>query len=653
MKSRKNIPNEFSLEYVNKSHIESFERALAFNPDTDPNEHIVAATELLPFRQPAPSTVEGITYRLFRFPLMIIAFAYILVEVILYLIVRAIVASWEYIVTYLHGRGTNLTNSLREARTYKEWVDTALKLDACYGYDKWKQETPFRYYDYNLLQKVERDLREFREGKMADPYALKNLLLHSVKGNFAGVENTRLYSHTYYGTKRLVDSYIDEGPDKHRLFKLACKNYGRTALCLSGGASFGYYHIGVVRALYDAGLLPSVITGTSSGGLIAALTCTHTNEELEQVLRPEICSRLNACGDSIDMWLKRFWKTGARFSAVDWARKVQWITKGSLTFREAYERTGRILNISVIPYDTHSPPKLLNYITAPDCVIWSAVIASAAVPGILNPVALMQKTADGSLVPYNYGHKWKDGSLRTDIPLQSLYSLFNVKFTIVSQVNPHIHIFFYGPRGSVGRPVAHRKGRGWRGGFLLSSFEQMLKLDLSKWLKVIRDLELMPPVADQDWSSVWLQRFDGNITILPKITVWDYYYILCDPDYRRLSHMITYGQRAAWPTLKMISNRLKIECAIEKGRRTVKRERYRLHRRVECNHPHHEDTENTSESVDSSVGGNSGSSDSGDRNEGNDVGVEYAKRWREHSGLMRKKEHRSYSIPSQSDSDSF
>lgn len=60
-----------------------------------------------------------------------------------------------------------------------------------------------------------------------------------------------------------------------------------------------------------------------------------------------------------------------------------------MTFKEAYERTGRILNISgesslprcgrelnklvsVIPYDTHSPTKLLNYLTAPDCVIYTA-----------------------------------------------------------------------------------------------------------------------------------------------------------------------------------------------------------------------------------------------------------------------------------------
>ena len=59
-----------------------------------------------------------------------------------------------------------------------------------------------------------------------------------------------------------------------------------------------------------------------------------------------------------------------------------------------------------------SPTKLLNYITAPDTVIWSALLASAAVPGILNPVALMQKTKEGNIVPWNWGSKFKDGSLR-------------------------------------------------------------------------------------------------------------------------------------------------------------------------------------------------------------------------------------------------
>jgi hypothetical protein len=58
------------------------------------------------------------------------------------------------------------------------------------------------------------------------------------------------------------------------------------------------------------------------------------------------------------------------------------------------------------------PTKLLNYITAPDTIIWSALLASAAVPGILNPVVLMQKLKDGRAVPWNWGSRFKDGSLR-------------------------------------------------------------------------------------------------------------------------------------------------------------------------------------------------------------------------------------------------
>lgn len=31
---------------------------------------------------------------------------------------------------------------------------------------------------------------------------------------------------------------------------------------------------------------------------------------------------------------------------------------------------------------------------------------------------------------------------------------------IVIQVNPHVHLFFFAPKGTAGRPVAHRKGKG-------------------------------------------------------------------------------------------------------------------------------------------------------------------------------------------------
>lgn len=359
--------------------------------------------------------------------------------------------------------------------------------------------------------------------------------------------------------------------DKRELFRSLHGNYGRTALCLSGGATFAYYHFGVVKALLEEDLLPDVITGTSGGALVAGLVATRTNEELKQLLVPALASKITACSEPFTTWFRRWYRTGARFDSVDWARQCAWWTHGSMTFREAYERTGRILNVSCVPADPHSPTMLCNYLTSPDCVVWSAVLASAAVPGILNPVVLMMKQRDGSLAPYSFGHKWKDGSLRTDIPIKALNLHFNVNFTIVSQVNPHINLFFFSSRGSVGQPVTHRRGRGWRGGFLGSAAEQYIKLDLTKWLKILRQLELLPRPMGQDWSQVWLQAgFGGTITIWPRSIAMDFVHILSDPTPARLARMIHEGQQSAFPTLKFVANRLKVERLVELGRRQTR-----------------------------------------------------------------------------------
>lgn len=139
-----------------------------------------------------------------------------------------------------------------------------------------------------------------------------------------------------------------------------------------------------------------------------------------------------------------------------------------------------------------------------------------------------------------------------------------MNFSIVSQVNPHINLFFFSSRGAVGRPVTHRKGRGWRGGYLGSAIETYLKLDLNKWLKVLRHLELLPRPLGQDWSGIWLQQFSGTITIWPKSRLSDFYYILSDPTSNRLAGMLIAGQQSTFPKMLFIENRMKIERLIEK-----------------------------------------------------------------------------------------
>lgn len=117
----------------------------------------------------------------------------------------------------------------------------------------------------------------------------------------------------------------------------------------------------------------------------------------------------------------------------------------------------------------------------------------------------------------------------------------------------------------MGRPVTHRKGRGWRGGFLGTAIEQYIKLDLNKWLRVLRHLELLPRPLGQDWSEIWLQKFSGTVTVWPKSTPSDFYHILSDPTPERLARMIHFGQQSVFPKIQFIKNRLNIENAIMRG----------------------------------------------------------------------------------------
>jgi predicted acylesterase/phospholipase RssA len=177
-----------------------------------------------------------------------------------------------------------------------------------------------------------------------------------LRSNFGGTESAHLYSETYFGTKDVVQDYLEEVEaslsyirthegmsiqEKQAFYRTISRHYGSTALCLSGGATLGYYHVGVAKALLDQDLLPRVVSGTSAGALVAALICCRTNEELKSLLVPELANKLTALEDDFKTWSKRFWKTGARFDAVDWARKAMWVTMGNMTFKEAFERTGR------------------------------------------------------------------------------------------------------------------------------------------------------------------------------------------------------------------------------------------------------------------------------------------------------------------------
>lgn len=62
------------------------------------------------------------------------------------------------------------------------------------------------------------------------------------------------------------------------------------ALCLSGGGALSMYHMGVVRCMLEQQCLPSVVSGTSGGSIVAAFMAIHTDSELLALISPKVGS---------------------------------------------------------------------------------------------------------------------------------------------------------------------------------------------------------------------------------------------------------------------------------------------------------------------------------------------------------------------------
>lgn len=48
----------------------------------------------------------------------------------------------------------------------------------------------------------------------------------------------------------------------------------------------GLNHLGVLKCLHSARLLPRIISGASSGSIMAAMLCTKTDEEIPHLFNP-------------------------------------------------------------------------------------------------------------------------------------------------------------------------------------------------------------------------------------------------------------------------------------------------------------------------------------------------------------------------------
>jgi NTE family protein len=444
---------------------------------------------------------------------------------------------------------------MRHATDYRTWLQAAAELDRLEGAEDWKRNDDSDLYDWRLIRSRLRQIRQFRaEG------AMQKLIHHLRQGlhwNLGNIGNSLLYTRTRVGTKNLIRDYIDEVTDalnyvcdtridgfdpvaKVQFFRDTAHSFGRSALMLSGGATLGLFHVGVVKALYREGMLPDVISGSSAGSVVAATVGTRRPDEMEELLDTR-----NAY---YHFWrplrLKQMVQRRAVMDQVQLRRAISRNIR-DMTFEEAYKLSGRIVNITVSPAGRNQPPRLLNYLTFPYLFLREAVLASCAVPVLFQPVMLMTRDEAGHRVPYAPTLRWVDGSLKSDLPMMRLRRLHNVNHFIVSQTNPHVLPF-------LSRAAPEEEGlvgavRGFAYSVLRSHTREVLNLGRLYVPGGIRPtLDTATSILEQDYS--------GHVTILPEVSLWRYMRVTANPDIDSVERFILEGERATWPRMSMVRN---------------------------------------------------------------------------------------------------
>ena len=444
---------------------------------------------------------------------------------------------------------------LVKATDYAAWSKAAMAADAKSGMQAWRDADESRHFDYKAIRARLEKLRKLSAA--GDVKGLLFVLNEGIHGNIDGMGAERLYQKARFGTKKLIEAYVAEvvaalhriaasrgipREEKRDFFRRAQHCYGRSALLLSGSGSFLFFHVGVVKALWEQGVLPNILAGSSGGSIVAAIVCTRRDADVG----PFLDSGRLANPDR-DQEMKRL------ASEEVAARLAELIP--DRTFQEAYEISGRHLNVSVAPAEKHQNGRLLNAITAPNVLIREAVLASCAVPGVFPPVMLMARDEAGHRVPYQPDRRWVDGSVTHDIPTKRLERLYGVNHHIVSQANPLALPFATDTRKQMAPIEAIQHAS-------IATFKAWLNANMVIFQK---PLELVPPLNSlaNMARSVINQEYTGDINIIRPPKFWSPTKILSDLAQDDIDELIDTGQRTAWPKVEMVRTQTAISRALD------------------------------------------------------------------------------------------
>ncbi len=450
------------------------------------------------------------------------------------------------------------------ALDYDEWRRKAEAAADRIGAETWRADPSSSVYDAALLREQTEELTRTREAGKA--VALVPLLREALYRHLGELADPRLYVVTPLGTKHVVEAFYAEAlaciayladPDQTGLdpaftlagFRRASHIFGRSALMLSGGAALGFFHVGVVKALFEHGLLPDVLSGASMGALIACGTGVRTDAELVALFADPRVIRTDA--------LKRLppMRAASERAVYDPARLEEVVAHncGDYTFQEAHARSGRTVSISVSPTRERQKPRLLCHYTTPNVLMNSAAVASASIPGAFPGATLRQRSPSGGSVPYMGTESWIDGSLKGDLPMRRLSRLHNVNHFIVSQVNPHVAPLrrITGKRGVI--PSVS--------GAIVSSVRAQLIHQLGLARSFTQSTPLYGPIDLA--HSLAEQPYSGDIDIHPRLRPTALLRAMSNISHKELEMHIREAERATWPLLARVRDQTCVSRALD------------------------------------------------------------------------------------------
>ena len=467
--------------------------------------------------------------------------------------------------TYQSHRVDVLQEHLRHASSYDEWKEIALKLDEDSGHEAWKYDNESPYFDAEILSKRYNLLKKYRtQHRTLD---LIYVLREGLSYDFANIGHPMLFAETYIGTKKIIENYVEEMSDcfrylassecitfqlkeKIQFFEECQTAYGQPALMFSGGATLGLFHTGVCKALLEQDLMPRVLSGSSAGAIMMGVSAS---DQVPDLLKGEhffsdafkfrkVSELIRGHGGIADvMYLKQFLMQNL----------------GDVTFAEAYQQSKRHINIVIAPYNTAQSPRIMNALTAPNVLVWSAVLASCAVPVLFPPVHLTSKRYDGQHTPYLANTKWVDGSMRSDFPQEKMARLYNINYTIASQVNPHIVPFMQSDSDRFRRDVLSWPERIVRrqGKAIALEVMDLTRNYAGSFFPIRRALD--------HGYGILGQRYYGDVNIIAKYGLRHYSYMLKNPRPKLFKVLQREGERATWPKISAIETHARIGKTIE------------------------------------------------------------------------------------------